>query len=221
MRSLTWVGVSGSNKGWRNTHRIASVSPISCPAPEADASFCFNSLILLAISGSIVSPDSRASRSTIGPQCEIWSLISVSCRSSSLSFSLADSYIFVAVSSGIMDLYKNVLIMSIVISHIFTIFALDFQLLNYQITHLPNLAEPTHLPNLADSLLPAPEPEGRNSLARVRKPRVDGRKPMSPVGAALFKLRNRPLESVLCNPARYSLEPELWLKLISSPIATP
>src|SRR5882724_1239918 len=108
MRSLTWVGVSGSNKGWRNTHRIASVSPISCPAPAADASSCFNSLILLAISGSTVSPNSRASCSTIGPQCEICSLISVSCRSSSLSLSLADSYIFVAVSSGITHLYNNV-----------------------------------------------------------------------------------------------------------------
>jgi hypothetical protein len=37
-----------------------------------------------------------------------------------LSLSLADSYIFVAVSSGIGHLYKNVVTMSTVISHIFT-----------------------------------------------------------------------------------------------------
>ncbi len=43
--------------------------------------------------------------------------------------------------------------------------------------------------------LPAPEPEGRNSLARVRKPRVDGRKPVSPVGAAL-QFRKGPPEYV-------------------------
>src|SRR5260221_14790427 len=38
----------------------------------------------------------------------------------------------------------------------------------------------TQLPNLADSLRPAPEPEGRNSLARVRKPRVDRKKTGEP-----------------------------------------
>src|SRR5579859_7721026 len=117
MRSRTWVGVSGSISGCRKTHRIASVSPISCPtpvAPAASASSCFNSLIRQAISGSSVSPVSRASCSTIGPQCEICSLASVSCRSNSRSLSLADSYILNAVSSAIMILYNNINFMSIV-----------------------------------------------------------------------------------------------------------
>src|SRR5579864_7675710 len=123
MRSLTWVGVSGSNKGCRKTHRIASVSPISCPASWAEASSCFNSLILLAISESIVSPVNRANCSTIGPQCEICSFVSVSCFSSSLNLSVADSYILIAVSSAIRYLYKTVHQMSTVISYIFTCYS--------------------------------------------------------------------------------------------------
>jgi hypothetical protein len=46
------------------------------------------------------------------PQCEIGSLISVSCRSNSRSLSLARSYIGDAVSSAIMILYNNVHCMS-------------------------------------------------------------------------------------------------------------
>ena len=128
MWSLTWVGVSGSISGCRNTQRMASVNPISCPAPAAPsppASACFNSLIrlvisiLLAISGSPFHLSGGASCSTIGPQCEICSLISVSCFSSSRNLSRADSYIFKAVSSGIKHLYTNVHKMSIVISPLF------------------------------------------------------------------------------------------------------
>jgi hypothetical protein len=74
------------------------------------------------ITESNVSPDKRARLSTTGPQCEICSLISASCRSSSCSLSRADSYIFDAVSSGIGDLYKNIHVMSIVISLTFTLF---------------------------------------------------------------------------------------------------
>ena len=49
----------------------------------------------------------------------------------------------------------------------------DFQLPNYQITHLLNRNHPFTKSR-------SPKPEGRNSLARGRKPRVNGRKSMEP-----------------------------------------